>query len=41
MPKWPQYRNKSTNFVFRADKSYVEDDCDRREGVTFINTLVR
>lgn len=41
LPVWPQYGEKATNFVFRADKSYVEADVDRKEGVAFINTIVR
>ncbi|KAH5324191.1 hypothetical protein HBI12_086380 [Parastagonospora nodorum] len=40
LPEWPQYINRSANFVFRLDKSYVEDDCDRMEGVAFINTIL-
>ncbi|KAF2844915.1 carotenoid ester lipase-like protein precursor [Plenodomus tracheiphilus IPT5] len=39
--EWPQYRKNVTNFVFRADQSYIEDDDDRAEGVAYINTLVR
>ena len=38
---WPQYRKKVSNFVFRADKSYIEADDDRKQGVAYINTLVR
>jgi hypothetical protein len=41
LPLWPQYGKKPSNFVFRADTSYVEDDDDRREGVAFINEIVR
>jgi acetylcholinesterase len=41
MPEWPQYGKQPTNFVFRADASYVEADDDRKEGVAFINTIVR
>jgi acetylcholinesterase len=41
MPEWPQYGNRSANFVFRADQSYVEGDDDREEGVEFINSTVR
>lgn len=40
---WPKYKKKknATNFVFRKDKSYVEVDDDRAEGVTYINSIVR
>lgn len=31
----------ATNFVFRADRSYVEEDKDRKEGVAYINSIVR
>ena len=41
LPKWPKYGKQPTNFVFRADKSYVELDDDRKEGVDFINSIVR
>ncbi|KAH6882862.1 Alpha/Beta hydrolase protein [Alternaria rosae] len=40
-PGWPSYATNATNFVFRKDQSYVEDDGDRAEGVAFINSLVR
>lgn len=39
--KWPQYGNSTSNFVFRADQSYIERDTDRADGVAYINTLVR
>jgi hypothetical protein len=39
--EWPRYGEKATNFVFRADGSYVEMDEDRTEGVGYINSLVR
>jgi acetylcholinesterase len=39
--EWPRYREKATNFVFRTDGSYVERDDDRKEGVAYINSLVR
>jgi len=39
--EWPQYRGEPQNFVFRKDKSYVEKDIDRVEGIAFINTIVR
>ncbi|KAJ4366737.1 hypothetical protein N0V95_000066 [Ascochyta clinopodiicola] len=38
---WPQYGNSTSNFVFRNDRSYIEKDIDRAEGVAYINTLVR
>ncbi|KAF2676326.1 alpha/beta-hydrolase [Lentithecium fluviatile CBS 122367] len=38
---WPQYGGSTSNFVFRADKSYIEDDDSRAEGVAYINNLVR
>ncbi|KAH9867231.1 hypothetical protein IAQ61_007823 [Plenodomus lingam] len=41
IPHWPQYGKNVTNFVFRTDRSYVEPDDDRLEGVAYINTLVR
>lgn len=41
IPEWPQYSKNVSNFVFRADKSYIEDDDDRVEGVAYINSLVR
>jgi hypothetical protein len=41
VPVWPPYGRKPTNFVFRPDKSYVEPDDDRKEGVAFINGIVR
>jgi acetylcholinesterase len=41
MPVWPHYGKQPTNFVFRTDKSYVEEDDDRSEGVAFINTIIR
>jgi acetylcholinesterase len=41
LPSWPKYGKQPTNFVFRADKSYVEPDDDRKEGVDFINSIVR
>ncbi|OAG07330.1 lipase 3 precursor [Paraphaeosphaeria sporulosa] len=41
VPAWPQYSQNVTNFVFRADKSYIEDDQDRTEGVAYINSLMR
>ncbi|KAH7091971.1 Alpha/Beta hydrolase protein [Paraphoma chrysanthemicola] len=41
LPHWPQYGENASNFVFRADVSYVEADEDRREGVSFINDIVR
>ncbi|KAF2028860.1 alpha/beta-hydrolase [Setomelanomma holmii] len=41
VPAWPQYSKNVTNFVFRADVSYIEPDQDRKEGVAFINSIVR
>ncbi|PVH98305.1 alpha/beta-hydrolase [Periconia macrospinosa] len=38
---WPKYKDSVSNFVFRADRSYIEADTDRMEGVAYINTLVR
>ncbi|KAF1954903.1 lipase 3 precursor [Byssothecium circinans] len=38
---WPQYGKNVSNFVFRADESYVEPDDDRIKGVAHINSLVR
>ena len=40
-PEWPSYATNATNFVFRKDQSYIEDDDDRAEGVAYINSLVR
>lgn len=39
--KWPKYSRNPSNFVFRSDQSYVEVDTDRKEGVEYINSLVR
>ncbi|CAO2651729.1 Nn.00g000120.m01.CDS01 [Neocucurbitaria sp. VM-36] len=39
--QWPKYSSDVSNFVFRTDKSYVEKDHDRVEGVAFINSIVR
>ena len=39
--KWPRYKNNASNFVFRADKSYIEKDVDRADAVAYINTIVR
>lgn len=39
--EWPQYGNSTSNFVFRADESYIEKDDDRAEGVAYINTIIR
>lgn len=41
IPAWPQYGNSTSNFVFRADQSYIEKDDGRAEGVAYINTIVR
>jgi hypothetical protein len=41
VPVWLPYGEKPTNFVFRADKNYIERDDDRSEGVAFINSIVR
>lgn len=41
IPAWPQYKKQVSNFVFRKDKSYIEADDDRKEGVAYINSLVR
>jgi acetylcholinesterase len=41
VPVWSPYGKKATNFVFRADKSYIEKDSNRKEGVSFINSIVR
>jgi hypothetical protein len=38
---WPNYAGNPTNFVFRTDRSYVEIDNDRAEGVAYMNSLVR
>ncbi|EMD59087.1 hypothetical protein COCSADRAFT_176311 [Bipolaris sorokiniana ND90Pr] len=40
-PEWPSYADEANNFVFRKDRSYVEGDSDREEGVAYINSLVR
>jgi len=40
-PSWPKYGKAVSNFVFRTDKSYIEKDDDRKEGVAYINSLVR
>ncbi|KAI4623046.1 uncharacterized protein J4E87_006139 [Alternaria ethzedia] len=40
-PQWPSYATNATNFVFRKDQGYIEDDDDRAEGVAYINSLVR
>ncbi|RPB03294.1 alpha/beta-hydrolase [Choiromyces venosus 120613-1] len=40
--KWPMYKtSKPQNFVFRNDTSYVEDGTYRKEGIAFINTILR
>ncbi|KAH9865975.1 hypothetical protein J1614_008539 [Plenodomus biglobosus] len=39
--EWPKYPENVTNFVFRADRSYIEPDDDRVDAVAYINTLVR
>ncbi|KAF2789764.1 alpha/beta-hydrolase [Melanomma pulvis-pyrius CBS 109.77] len=41
VPLWLEYGSSPSNFVFRTDKSYVEKDDDRMEGVAYINRLVR
>jgi acetylcholinesterase len=41
VPVWQPYGGEPTNFVFRADKSYIEKDDDRGDGVAFINSIVR
>jgi carboxylesterase type B len=41
IPEWPSYAGNATNFVFRKDRSYIEEDDDRAEGVAYINNLVR
>jgi hypothetical protein len=41
IPEWPGYASNATNFVFRKDQSYIEEDDDRAEGVAYINTLTR
>jgi hypothetical protein len=40
-PHWTPYSRRPSNFVFRADKSYVEEDTERKAGVAAINTIVR
>jgi hypothetical protein len=40
-PHWTPYSVKPINFVFRPDKSYVEEDTDRKDGVAMINKIVR
>jgi hypothetical protein len=40
-PHWTPYGRKPSNFVFRADKSYVEEDTDRTAGVAAIHTIAR
>jgi hypothetical protein len=40
-PEWPSYADEANNFVFRKDRSYIEGDSDREEGVGYINSLVR
>ncbi|KAL0635255.1 hypothetical protein Q9L58_005821 [Maublancomyces gigas] len=40
--EWPAYKQSSPkNFVFRNDTSYVEDDTYRKEGMDYINTILR
>lgn len=39
--EWPRYGENATNFVFRTDKSYIEEDTDRAEGIAYINSIVR
>lgn len=40
--EWPAYKlSAPKNFVFRNDTSYVEDDTYRREGMEYINTILR
>ncbi|CAN9203555.1 unnamed protein product [Alternaria alternata] len=41
IPEWPSYASNATNFVFRKDQSYIEEDDDRAEGVAYINALTR
>jgi acetylcholinesterase len=41
LPVWAPYGEKPVNFVFRTDKSYVEEDNDRKEGIAFINQIIR
>ncbi|KAI5853303.1 Alpha/Beta hydrolase protein [Tricharina praecox] len=39
---WPRYRNeRPRNLVLRADRSYTEEDTYRREGMAYINSLLR
>ncbi|ESZ95400.1 hypothetical protein SBOR_4256 [Sclerotinia borealis F-4128] len=38
LPNWPLYSNKSPkNLVLNSNKTYVEDDTWRKEGIDFIN----
>lgn len=40
--EWPAYKQSGPkNFVFRNDTSYVEDDTYRKEGMDYINTILR
>jgi acetylcholinesterase len=41
LPVWAPYGKTPVNFVFRTDKSYVEEDNDRKEGIAFINQIIR
>lgn len=48
--EWPKYREgcergggdgEPTNIVFRADRSYIEADDYRKEGMEYINSIPR
>ncbi|KAE8375478.1 Alpha/Beta hydrolase protein [Aspergillus bertholletiae] len=43
IPRWPQYSQEASNFVFRLprDSSYTEVDNYRAEGINYINSIPR
>ena len=42
LPQWPRYSLGSPkNMVLNSNKTYVEDDIWRKEGIDFINTISR
>jgi carboxylesterase type B len=42
LPTWPKYdRENPTNIVLNANKTYVEPDTFRKEGIAFLNTIWR
>ncbi|KAI9758761.1 MAG: hypothetical protein M4579_002864 [Chaenotheca gracillima] len=42
LPRWPRYSIKEpTNMVLNSNKSFVEPDTYRKEGIAFLNTISR